>query len=256
MKKRWFLIFRTVFVINFKEFTRDTIPLFFSLIMPSIFLIVFGVVGKIGVHDQKDAVIKYLYYVVPALLAYGMVNLCLFGTASPLVNAKERGILKQYMLIPMPLSAMMSSHICVRLVVALIQGALLLAIAQCFAIRIEGNGALLIIVYAFCATTLIAFGYALAGLLKTATGAAVLFLFLNFYILAFGQIFTDMRHITFAKWLIYTTPVAFVSDSLRETMLNQSGALPLWLNLIILAGWLLLAYWIGIRRFKFLPETP
>ena len=73
--------------------------------------------------------------------------------------------------------------------------------------------------------------------------------------MAFGQIFTDMRGVTFFKWLIYATPVSLVSDLLRQAMLDEPGNLTVAVNLALLGCWLTAEYWVGIRNFKLILNS-
>ena len=261
MNKRWISIFKKLFVTNAKEFLRDFRPLFSSVMMPALFLVIFGLVRiyvqKKGASEQGATIDgpDYFLFIMPALLALGLVNLSLFGTALALVTDKDKGVFRQYLLIPMPLSALMAAHVAVRLVVAMLQGGVLMVTAVVFfGVPLKGNIFELAVIYAACAVAMITCGYALAGLVGSMPTANAIFGVLSFYIMGFGQIFTDMRGIPIAKWLIYTTPASSVSDLLRQIFLGRWANLSIGANLAILSGWVLIAYWVGIRKFRFQPE--
>jgi ABC-2 type transport system permease protein len=261
MNSRWFRILSKLFVAEAKGLLRDRRSTFFTIAMPLIFLVAFGAIGKAQNQTAGSSVFpgntqaQYFSYVMPSLLAIGMVNLSLFGTTLTLASAREKGLLRHYMLIPLPLSALLTAQVSVRLIMALFQGALVLSTAMLvFDVSVQGNFFELFFLYLFCAAALLTCGYALAGVVKSFSSANALVNVLNLYAMAFGQIFTNFKDTPGVKWLIYTTPVSAVSDLMRHVCLGQWVNLSIGADLAILSGWMLIAYVIGIRKFHFLPE--
>ncbi len=260
MINSWLRIYVKLFAAEAKELLRNRLSTFFTIGMPLIFLFVFGSAGGSQKQAASGSIFpgnsqsEYFLFVMPAMLALGMVNLSLFGTTLTLASARERGLLRHYMLLPLPLSALLAAQVSVRVIMALIQAStVLLAAMLHYNVALKGGIFELLCVYLFCAAALFTCAYALAGLVKSFAVANTMVTLINFYIMAFGQVFTNVKGKPL-EWLIYTTPVSSVTDLLRQVCLGQWANLSVSANFAILAGWMLLAYVVGIRKFHFLPE--
>jgi ABC-2 type transport system permease protein len=197
---------------------------------------------------------SYFRYVFPAILALSLLQVALFGTAAPIISAKEKGLYRQYKVVPMPRLALLAAQVSVRVVVSLVQVGLLIAIG-CLAYGAPVAHPIAFAAVLVIATlTLVCFGYALAGLFSTmgiATGVLMLF---NFYCMFFGQLFNDLSNSAW-KWLLPTTPVSFVSEALRMTTTGSHGPFDLPVAIGGMFAWLLASALVGVRYFSFEPKA-
>lgn len=192
----------------------------------------------------------YFVFVFPSIIALSLLQVSLFGTAAPIVAAKEKGIYRHYSVVPMPRIALLTSQISARLVIAGAQIGLLLAVGCLFyQVHIENPFQLLITIL-LSSVVLISCGCAMAGVFNSNNVSTLFLLFLNFYCMVFGQLFVDMSDSRW-QWMVLSTPVAFVSDSLRQAISGQSGMFPLYVDVAGLLFYFLLSVWVVFKYFSF-----
>lgn len=235
------------------ETFRNVVPMIQQLVsMP--------VTGKAAVDTEiihkivTEPKYNYFIFVFPSIIALSLLQVSLFGTAAPIVSAKEKGIYRYYAVVPMPRLALLVAQVSVRFVIAFAQIALLLAVGCIvYKIRIESPFQLFPILV-LGSVVLIAYGYAIAGLFSSISLATGFLLFLNFYCMMFGQLFVDMSE-SYWQWLVVTTPVGFVSDALRQSVTGRNGMFPLSVDIAGMFTYLVLSAIVAIKYFSFQPKV-
>lgn len=210
---------------------------------------------KVNFVEQTQPETKtggYIAFIMPALIAFALVQLCLYGTATPLVAAKEHGLMRHYAVMPMPRSALLAAQVTVRLMMAALQIVMMLLLSF-FVLQINISGSLLSLagICAIGTVMLVSLGYAIGGWFSSLGIATAVIAMLNLYIMAFGQIFVDLSSFAFAKILLFTTPVAFLSDAIRQITTGNAGAFPMLLNVIVMVLWTVAGVFVSLRTFNF-----
>ncbi len=196
----------------------------------------------------------YISFIMPALIAFALVQLCLYGTATPLVAAKERGTMRHYAVMPMPRSALLAAQVSVRMVIALLQVSLMVLMSVTFlGMTISGSLVALAGIFLLGSIMLVSLGYALGGRFSSLAIATAVIAMLNLYVMAFGQIFMDLSGFAVTKVLLFTTPVAFLSDAIRQTVTGAAGAFSMGTNIMVMLIWTIAGVLIGVKTFNFKP---
>lgn len=197
---------------------------------------------------------NYFSFIFPSLLTLALLQVALFGTATPLVAAREKGIYRYYAVIPLPRWVLLTSQVSVRLFISLVQITLLMVVSGLiFGFSLQ-QPLLFIVMLVVSALLLVSFGYALAGLFRTNAVATIMLTLLNFWCMLFGQLFLDLSAFPLLKWLILTTPVGFVSDALRYAMNGSEGVFPFAGTCVGMVVWGAITLFVGIRWFRFQPK--
>jgi len=196
----------------------------------------------------------YFKFIFPAIVTLSLLQVSLFGTAAPIIAAREKGVYRHFAVVPMPRLALLVSQLSVRLAIALVQ-VILLVIVGCLFFRVNIEQP---IAFAFVlllgSVTLITYGYAIAGIFSSLSLANGFLLLLNFYCMSFGQLFNDISQGQWS-WLIPTTPVGLLSDALRHVMSGMDGVYLLSSNIFGLIAYLVVSTFIGVRFFRFNPKV-
>ncbi len=196
----------------------------------------------------------YFKFVFPAIVTLSLLQVALFGTAAPIISAKEKGTYRHFAVVPMPKLALLASQLSVRLSTAILQIIVLLLVGCLFfRVTIEHPLAFFLVLILGSAT-LVTYGYAIAGIFTSLNFANGFLLLLNFYCMSFGQLFFDISQSEW-RWLIPTTPVGFLSDALRQTLSGLNGLYSLQTDIAMLVGYLALSVFIGVRFFRFSPKV-
>ncbi len=206
----------------------------------------------IAAEAFKKGEITQLAFAFPGILALALLQLGIFATALPLLRARERGILLHLSLTPMPRWMMVASALLVRILIAGVQIGVICTIAFLFLhVHLAGNVFLFGGLLALGTATMIAFGYALAGLARSYDSGLLIIMVTNFAMMFLGQVFFDASESHSLAPLVRLIPMTYISDGLRAIALGATGMLPLWADAAMTLAWLALALVIAIKTFRF-----
>ena len=203
---------------------------------------------------EKPAIgaISDFTFIFPGLIAMALLQLGLFATATPLLRARDRGTLRHLSTTPVSRVALVIAQLLLRFAVAALQLALLMGLGGLlFHVHIAGSWIALSLAAALGAVMLIAMGYALAGLVPSMESGLAIVMLVNFAMLFFGEVFFDLSRVPFLRPLMRAVPLSYLSDLLRHIVGGVGGLSPTWVNVLVLAGWTIVAVTIATWRFRF-----
>jgi ABC-2 type transport system permease protein len=190
-------------------------------------------------------------YLVPSILAMALMQLGVFA-AIPLVQQREKGILKRIGATPLPRWKLVASNILLRLMVAAVDGVLIIGIGiALFNVQIVGSVLAMTGLILLGAGAFLAIGFLLASFLKTeeqATGVVQVvqmpMMFLSGIFFSFDFMPAWLQ--TVARFL----PLTYLGDALRQVMVNGTQVAPLGIDVAILTGWLVVCLAVAARTFR------
>jgi ABC-2 type transport system permease protein len=190
-------------------------------------------------------------FFVPSILAMALMQLGVFS-AIPLVEQREKLILKRLGATPLPRWTLVASNIVVRLLIALVQTVLIVAIGLAvFDVAIVGS---LLLAFAFVvlgAVTFIAIGYVIASFARTEEAANGITSVVQFPMMFLSGIFFPIAFMpAFLQPVAALMPLTYLGDALRQVMVGGVPYAPLWLDALVLAGWLVVCFAISARWFR------
>lgn len=195
-------------------------------------------------------------YILPGIVALALMQLGLFGTATPLLVARDRGVLRHLSITPLPQILLLAAQVSIRFVVAALQVVIVLGIGVWFyGIQVEGAWAALIGVSLLGAVMLTAMGYMLAGVAPGQQAGMSIIMMVNFAMLIFGQIFFDLTDLVWVRPLIYAMPVTYLADAFRQVVTGMPGLLPVGVDALAMAAWTSLAVVVALKTFRFDMEA-
>lgn len=104
---------------DFLCFRRNRQSVFFTLLMPVLFLVVFGSIFRNATVDVPGGTMKESAYYVPAIIAYGLIAAAFGNLAVVVVRNRESGIYKRRRATPLPASAIIGGRALVAILTAL-----------------------------------------------------------------------------------------------------------------------------------------
>jgi ABC-2 type transport system permease protein len=192
-----------------------------------------------------------LSFTFPGLLALAMVQLGLFATAVPLLQAKDRGTLRYLSLTSLTMSELLAGQLTVRVAIAIVQvglillaGSTMLTISLSQWLAVFGISLLGILL-------LVSIGYAIAGMATSQQGGTATILFANFTMLLGGNVFMDPTGSTAQYVIACVIPISYLADLYRQAISGESGLWPVWLDVLVVLGAALVAMAIALRTFRF-----
>lgn len=161
-------------LVQFKLFLREPAAFFFTLIFPSLLLILFGSIFGNTPDPQFDPSYGYIDNEVPALAAIIISTVGLMGIPVATATAREQGWLRRYRATPMRPLTYFAADVAVYFGIALIGVILLVVLAKVvYGLRFNGNWWYVAAAFSLGALAFIAVGYLIAGLAPTARVAQV-----------------------------------------------------------------------------------
>jgi ABC-2 type transport system permease protein len=195
--------------------------------------------------------ISTVAYLVPSILAMALMQLGVFA-AVPLVQQREKGILKRLGATPLARWKLIVSNILLRLIVAVIDTVLILGIGlTVFNVQIVGNLLLAVGFVLLGAGAFLALGFMLASFLKTEEQATGVVQVVQMPLMFLSGIFFPFDFMPeFLRTVARFLPLTYLGDGLRQVMVNGTQVAPLGLDAAILAGWLVVCLTIAARSFR------
>ena len=195
--------------------------------------------------------ISTVAYLVPSILAMALMQLGVFA-AVPLVQQREKGILKRIGATPLARWKLVASNILLRLIVAAVDTVLILGVGiAVFHIEIVGNLAVAAGFVFLGAGAFLALGFMLASFLKTEEQATGVVQVVQMPLMFLSGIFFPFDFMPeFLRSVARLLPLTYLGDGLRQSMVNGTQIAPIALDAAILAGWLVVCLAVSARSFR------
>ena len=190
-------------------------------------------------------------YFVPSILAMALMQLGVFA-AIPLTALREKGILKRLSATPVTRPAFVGSNVAMRLLIAVVQTALIVGIgAVLFGVTIVGNVLVVAGIIVLGALTFLALGYVIASYARTEETANALASVVQFPLMFLSGIFFPIAFMP--DWLqpvAALMPLTYLGDALRQTMVGGAAYAPLHIDVLVLGAWLVGCFAYSARFFR------
>lgn len=198
------------------------------------------------VHD-----LRFVDYLVPGILAMALMQLGIFS-AAPLVVERQNRVLKRLGATPLRRSTLIISNVVFRLLVAIGQAALILAVAHLvFDVPMLGSWFFLLGIVVMGTLSFLAMGYMLSAFAKTQDTIMPLLMAVQFPMMFLSGIFFPVEIIPdFMRPIMDVMPLTYLADSLRQIMVNSSAQHSHLINIAVLGGWFVACLIAAVRFFR------
>jgi ABC-2 type transport system permease protein len=190
-------------------------------------------------------------FLVPGILAMAVLFLGLFGSLT-MVERREKKILKRFGATPLRRSIMIFSQITYRLILALMQTLIIIAVAYfVFNVQMIGNWFILLGLVLLGTLTFISIGYFAVSRARTTEGAMPIIQLIQFPMLFLSGIFFPIEIMPdFMRPIVEAIPLTYLGDAFRQVMVDATPLYPLSIDIAVLAGWLVVCMVLAIRLFR------
>ena len=140
---------------------RNKMTLFWNLLFPLFLLFTYALIfGQEGMGGAA-----YITWILPGVIVLNILSFGLLGSASTMVEMRERGVLRRLQATPMPAAGLMGAYLAVNLLLCLLQSFVLIAAAVlALGFRPETSALLMVIPTIVAATLLsISIGQVVSG---------------------------------------------------------------------------------------------
>jgi ABC-2 type transport system permease protein len=195
---------------------------------------------------------RYIDFLIPGLLGMNLMNSGMWGIGFGLVDMRQRKLLKRFVASPMRRGDFLLALASSRLVLTLIELALLLGFGV-LAFHMRVMGSWISILFICCVGALCFGGVGLltasrAQKIETVSGL-INVVMMPMWIFS-GVFFSYERFPAVIQPLIRVLPLTALNDALRATVLEGASLAAQGTRLLVLCLWAILSYFLALRWFR------
>jgi len=243
---------------DFRCFRRNIQSVFFTVILPVLFLVIFASIFRNATVKVPGGTMKESVYYVPAIITFGLIAAAFSNLTVTVVRNRESGIYKRRRATPLPASAVITARALVSVLTALAITAVLLLIGwSAYGANVPGRTAgafvldIIVGAAAFCCL-----GFAVASLVGNVDAAQPVVQAIVLPLSFVSGVFIATSELP--GWLA-DIGKAFPIEHLTAALLaaynpHTTGAGLSWGDLGIVAAWGAAGLIIAVWRFNWLPR--
>jgi len=213
-----------------------------------------------GRHDAVQAAnelvhetgARYIDFVVPGLLGMNLMGSAIWGMVFPLVEARQKKLLKRLVASPMPKWQYLASYLLSRLAMLIIEVGAFLGFARvAFGVPFRGPLWQLILVCLLTSLAFSALGLLISSRAKTMEGASGLMnlVMLPMWILS-GVFFSATRFPALIQPVVRALPLTAAIEAMRGNMLQGTSITHMMAQIGILIAWFVVPFAVSLRIFR------
>jgi len=190
-------------------------------------------------------------FVFPGILAMALLQMGLFVTAVPMLQARDRGTYRYLSLTPLSIPEFLASQIAFRYLIGFTQISLLV-FAGSFTLKLS----LLTLLSVFAVSAIgvlmmVSIGYLIAGTAPSLQVGMAMVMVAEFGMIFGGNVFWNTNTSDVLFYVAHIVPLSYLADMFRQVITGSPGVWPLWVDGVAIIGWSLLALLLMIRKFRF-----
>jgi ABC-2 type transport system permease protein len=174
---------------------------------------------EVSISDKK---LNYTDYLIPGIISLSIMQMSLMSIIFIIVGYREKGIMKRLQTTPMTSLDFTVSQVVTRLIISIIQVAILLTVAIVFFhINVIGSYGLILLFTVLGSIVFLAMGMVLSSIAKTENAAAPIANVIMMPMMFLGDVFFPVQ--TMPVWLqniVKYLPLNYLSDGMRKIMLD------------------------------------
>lgn len=233
--------------VQFKVTLRDFVVVFFSLVFPSLILLMFG-----GIYGNKPSSRGYgaVDFLVPSYVGMIIAVTGLMNLPITIAIYRERKILKRFMATPIKVYYVIISQVVVNFFITLV-GLLLLVVVGKLAFNLHylASGPSFILAFLLSIFSIFSFGFLIASVAPNANSANAIanLVYFPMLFLTGATIPLEVMPKTMVK-ISKIFPLTYAVDLLKGTWLGIKGSYTL--DIVFLTSTLILSFIFSIITFK------
>jgi ABC-2 type transport system permease protein len=215
---------------------------------------------QLDVSEVAGRTDRYIDFALPGQIGFAVLSTAIFGTVFGLLFLKQALILKRLLATPVHGITILLGQAFARLIVALLQTAVILALGV-FAFGFQlANGLITFVgmvgLSALGLVVFLGFGLMIAGQARDENGASPLtnLVTLPQFLLS-GVFFPTDVFPSWVRVIADLLPLTFFNSAMRQLATEGAGLGELWLPILGLCVWGVLAYAIAARTFRWVPTS-
>lgn len=196
--------------------------------------------------------ISYLDFLVPAVIGMTVLFGCVFGMGEVIAGERERGELSRLFMTPTSVATVVGGKIISKLVQETARGIILiLAAIALFGIIINGSMLLTVFLIILGALCFIGFGIMVSARVSSQEDFMQSVMPITMPMMFVSGVFFPIETMPWIfQKIAYILPLTYVNDALRAVMLKGAGVGDVWFDIVILGGFTLIFFLLGVTQFN------
>ena len=206
---------------------------------------------SLELEDVKSRPQRFIDFLLPGILAYMLMNLCIAGSGFNIVEYRRRGILKRLFVTPIRSRDFIISIVLARMFIILIQLSVILGLAiGLLKINILGGLLPLYGVIVLGAFIFLCVGFFLGSLAKTQESIRPLVLLFTFPQLILSGIFFPISSLpTFIQPVASSLPLSVIASTMRNIANDGAELFALNFNSLGIIFWFFCSFYLATKFF-------
>jgi ABC-type multidrug transport system permease subunit len=195
---------------------------------------------------------RYIDFVVPGLLGMNLMGSAIWGMVFPMVEARQKKLLKRLVASPMPKWQYLASYLLSRLAMLIIEVAFFLSFARlAFGVPFRGSLWQLCLLCLLTSLAFSALGLLVSSRAKTMEAASGLMnlVMLPMWILS-GVFFSASRFPAVIQPVVRALPLTAAIEAMRGNMLQGIGITHMMVQVGILVAWFFVPFGVSLQIFR------
>lgn len=206
-------------------------------------------VEEMSVEGNVGGTFSYLFAIFTAM---GIMMVGIFGVASVVSSDKKTGILRRLCVTPLRAWQIMTGTMLAFGVICLGVVALMTALGMLlFGLEMNGNWFVYVAFIILASLLMLSLGLVVGGIAKNTTQADIYGQIVFIVSLGFSGIW--LPRMLMPDWLQAVTsflPLTPVIDGIRHIVTEGAMFTDLWMELLVIVGWLVVVFIVGTRTFR------
>ncbi len=199
--------------------------------------------------ESRD--LGYIDFLVPGIVGMTVMQLGLFGVAFGFVHLKRTGALRRLFATPTSPAYFLGAQVASRLIICVVQVAILLGIGIWFGLQMFGDYASLAVIVLLAAIIFLAVGFAIAGWAKNEDQAAPVANLISLPMMFLSGVFFPRDAMPdFLASITQFLPLTYVTEALRGVVNDGASITSLGPQLLGMGAWAIITFVIAVRLFK------
>lgn len=196
--------------------------------------------------------IKYIDFLVPAVLGMTIMMSCMMGMGASIAGERENGKLARLFMTPTKVSTVILGKILGKLSVELIRALILLFTAIIlFGASSKGGILQTIVVLMIGALCFVGFGIMMSSRASSQENYSQMVVPLTFPMMFVSGVFYPIETMPWIfQKIAYIFPLTYLNDAMRGIMLKGQTLGDIWFDLLVLIGFTLIFFIIGVKKFN------
>ncbi len=195
----------------------------------------------------------FLDFLVPGMAVWGIMSYSVFGIATSLAMYRDRQVLRRMQATPLKVRTFFAGQVIASLMVAVVQGALILAAGKvAFGVNVEGNLLYLLVIILLGNLVFLNIGFIIGSISRTPQAASgignAIVLPLAFFS---GAFFPTGNLPDIVRTSVGLMPLAPVVDAVRGVAVEAGTLADYTTELGLIGAWIAITAALAVRLFRF-----